>query len=379
MDHKEVKELLKKYLAGECSPIEKQHIENWYADQLLKRNAGTFDYDRKNIKDDIWKDIVKNRSVNRQKNRWLSPAIAAAAVVLVGLFLHLFLKPPISEQQSIVSQTQTVPVIPGGNKAILTTADGKQYILTDLADGIVEQGEDFVITKQENGVIAFDATGQSKTSSYNTIETPKGGLYQVTLPDGSRAWLNSASSISFPSNFEDNQRIVSIKGEVYFEVVRDVRRPFKVTTPRQEIEVLGTSFNINAYEEEPLSRTTLVQGSVKVTGQSNTQILKPGYEMVSRENGKDKVALADMSSVLAWREGVFHFERIGLDVLMRQLARWYDVELVYVGELPKDEFAGRIKRNEHINKVLEVLQDGNIDVVLEGRKLIVGQNKKINQ
>lgn len=375
MEHKEVKELLKKYLAGTCSPEEKQRIESWYADQSEKRDEKIFQYDREKIKEELWVDIVKNKSAGKRKIRLRQATIAAAAVVLLGLFLYIFKEPILHPQHNVV-QAENSPVLPGGNKAILTTG-GKQYVLSDMADGVVEQGDHFRVVKQEDGVVSFDVIEQSSSAVpvLNTIETPKGGIYRVTLPDGSKVWLNNASSISFPSSFEAHQRVVHIRGEVYFEVAHDGSRPFKVLTPQQEIEVLGTKFNINAYEEEPFVRTTLIQGSVKVKGQSSTQILKPGYEMISAKDGQDKIARADMSSVMAWKEGIFRFERVRLDVLMRQLARWYDIDLVYQGALPKDEFVGQIRRSEHIDKVLEVLQDGNVDIVLEGRKLIVGQKK----
>lgn len=375
MEHKETKELLKKYLSGKCSPAERQRIENWYAEQLIEREREASGYDREKVKETIWGDIGQRRSVTRRQNRWLYPASAVAAV-LIGFFLYLFIQPNGSTEESAIAQTEISPVVPARNKAILTTG-GKQYVLDDIADGIVEQGDGFVITKEEGGILAFDAIGATASSStaYNTIETPKGGIYRVTLPDGSKVWLNNASSISFPSSFDTDQRTVSIRGEVYFEVAHDARRPFRVHTAQQEIEVLGTQFNINAYEEEPFAKTTLVQGSVKVTGQSGTQVLKPGYEMISSTERQDRVALADMRSVLAWKDGIFRFERVRLDVIMRQIARWYDIELVYEGRLPQDEFVGEMKRSEDIHKVLEILQEGQIDLTLKGRKLIVGHKK----
>jgi len=375
MDHKEVKELLKKYLAGTCSPEEKRRIESWYAYQSAKRDEKIFQYDREKIKEELWVDIVKSKSAGKRKTRWRLVPIAAAAVVLLGLFLYIFKEPVLHPQNKMV-QAGSSPVLPAGNKAVLTTG-GKQYVLSDMADGVVEQGDHFRVVKQEDGVVSFDVIEQSSSAVpvLNTIETPKGGVYRVTLPDGSKVWLNNASSISFPSSFEAHQRIVSIRGEVYFEVAHDSRRPFKVYTSQQEIEVLGTRFNINAYDDEPSVKTTLVEGSVRVKGASSVHVLRPGYEMMTQKDNSDKVSMANLKSVLAWKEGVFHFERIKLDALMRQLARWYDVELTYEGELSQDEFVGEIRRSEDIHKVLEILRDGQIDINLEGRKLIVGRKK----
>lgn len=253
--------------------------------------------------------------------------------------------------------------------------DGKQFVLTDEEEGVIEEGDGFVIRKQEDGLVSFEIIDYPNhvASINNTIETPKGGIYQVVLPDGSKAWLNSASSISFPSNFSKEERKVSIKGEVYFEVQRDVSRPFRVEASQQQIEVLGTKFNINAYADEPYIRTSLLEGSVSVKGAQREHVLKPGFEMITNKNGKDRIAKADIEAIMAWKEGVFQFDRVELGVLMRQLARWYDVEVIYTGGYPKDEFVGKIKRNEDIQKVLDILTYGNIDVSLEGRKLMVGQ------
>src|SRR5690606_2224699 len=189
-------------------------------------------------------------------------------------------------------------------KAVLTTADGKQIVLTDEADGVIEEGEGFIIRKQEDGLVSFEITDHNANATLvnNTIETPKGGIYQIVLPDGSKAWLNSASSISFPSNFSATERKVSIKGEVYFEIQHDVARPCRVQAPRQQVEVLGTKFNINAYQDEPYVRTSLIEGSVKVKGVAQEHVLKPGFELSTTKKGDDKVGKADIEAIMAWKE-----------------------------------------------------------------------------
>lgn len=374
--NKEIKSLIKKYLSGQCTVEERHIVEKWYAEQLEARGLSTKEYDRTKIKDEIWQRIAEQRPVKIKKVVWW-PRVAAAVAVVVGLFaIYQFaFTPDLPSEEAYVSDGN--PIMPAGNNAILTTADGKKIALTTSAEGILDQGDGFEIKKEKDGLIVFDvkASNGVATTTYNTIETPKGGIYQVVLPDGSKAWLNNESSISFPTQFAASERLVKITGEVYFEVEHNAKRPFKVSTPQQEIEVLGTKFNINAYDDEPSVKTTLVEGSVRVKGASSIHVLRPGYEMVTQKDNRDKVSVANLKSVLAWKEGVFHFERVKLETLMRQLARWYDVELVYEGKLPQDEFVGEIRRSEDIHKVLEILKDGQIDINLEGRKLIVGRKK----
>ncbi len=375
-EKKEIRQLIKKYLSGQCTPEEIHRIENWYAEYLEKYST-VQEYDRKKVKNEVWDGIAQRRPLRSTKVVWWPRMVAAAIAVLVGVVAvyQFAIKPTLIPATTYVQNES--PILPGSNTAILTTSDGKKIELTNSAKGILTQGKGFEIKKEDDGLIVFNVKADNSLTSvvYNTIETPKGGIYQVVLPDGSKAWLNNASSISFPTQFPGDERMVKITGEVYFEVAHDKKRPFRVLTHQQKIEVLGTKFNINAYEDEPLMKTTLIEGSVKVTGGSGIQVLRPGYEMATQRNGKDRVSVADLKSALAWKEGIFHFERVKLAVLMRQLARWYDIELVYESELPDDEFVGDIKRSEDIHKVLEILKEGKIAVTLEGRKLIVGQKR----
>jgi len=377
MTKKEIHALIEKYVSGNCSQEERDLLERWYANELQKRTSENNHNDSQAVKDELWERIVDERpELTKPRIAW-RVWMCAAAVLLVGFFV--FYQNQQTQHRDEISGPElaahTQHVSPGGNKAILTMGDGRQFVLADEDEGVIEKGDGFVIRKQEDGLVSFEIVDQHDHVALinNTVETPKGGIYQVVLPDGSKAWLNSASSISFPSNFSKEERKVSVKGEVYFEVQRDVARPFRVDAPQQQIEVLGTKFNINAYADEPYVRTSLLEGSVSVKGAEREHVLKSGFEMITSKNGKDRIAKADIEAIMAWKEGVFQFDRVELGVLMRQLARWYDVEVVYKGAYPRDEFVGKIKRNEDIQKVLDVLTYGNIDVSLQGRKLMVGQ------
>lgn len=298
----------------------------------------------------------------------------AAAVIIIALGVALYRYPfrPVPEPRQ--AAVKTAPVIPGGNNAVLTLGDGKRIILNHAPDGTLEQGASFSVRKEKDGLVVFDVNGTDITGTpqgTNKIETPKGGMYQVVLPDGSLVWLNNASSISFPTRFAANERRVRITGEAYFEVKHDKTKPFRVLSDGQEVEVLGTRFNVNAYKDEAAVRTTLLEGSVQIRTGQKSGLLKPGFQAVLKGPESIMIRPADLESVMAWKEGFFQFDRADIPTLMRQLARWYDIDIKYTGAIPKDEFVGKIKRSEDIQKVLEILRYGKVKFRLEGRTLIV--------
>ncbi|HLR00035.1 MAG TPA: FecR domain-containing protein [Sphingobacterium sp.] len=376
MEKSDIQRLIRKYLSGECSPEERELISRWYADELHTREEEVKIEDPQKIKREIWQKVIRNRPELKERKRRRKFWIPAAAVILIGFLityqLHRMSRPD-SDPRELVDEE--LKVVPGGNEALLTLENGKQYFLSDEAEGILDEDRNWIIRKPKEGLISFESQNPAASLNLltNRIETPKGGMYQLVLPDGSKAWLNSASSISFPSNFSQKERRISVKGEVYLEVEKDSARPFRVETPYQKIEVLGTKFNINAYEDEPYTRTSLLEGSVKVHGAEKEAVLQPGLEMRTSKEGEDKVDEADLEAILAWKEGLFQFDRVELDVLMRQLGRWYDVEIEYLGAYPQDEFVGKIERSEDIHNILDILQAGEVNVTLKGRKLQVGK------
>ncbi|MBZ4189878.1 FecR family protein [Niabella beijingensis] len=309
-------------------------------------------------------------ALKRHPRRYLYRVAVAVAIIATGVLLFRYHTRPVPEQRTAVMQT--TPVIPGGNNAVLTLGDGKRIILNQAPDGTLEQGASFSIRKEKDGLVVFDVNGTAAVPrGINTIETPKGGIYQVVLPDGSLVWLNNASRISFPTRFDGNERRVTINGEAYFEVTHDKTRPFRVVSDGQEVEVLGTKFNVNAYKDEAALKTTLLEGSVRIRTAQQSGLLKPGFQAVLKGPAPLVIRKADVESVMAWKEGFFQFDRADIPTLMRQLARWYDIDIRYTGAVPKDEFVGKIKRSEDIQKVLEILRYGKVKFRLEGRTLIV--------
>ncbi|KAA8486688.1 FecR family protein [Arcticibacter tournemirensis] len=278
-----------------------------------------------------------------------------------------------------VSQHSKTEIGPGGNKAFLTLANGRKISLTDAANGAIAQQAGIVITKAGDGRLIYsvaDAEPSLKEVAYNTIETPRGGQYEVRLPDGSTAWLNAASSLKYPLNFEGaGERRVELKGEGYFEVAKDKDRPFIVKTGYQEVIVLGTHFNIKAYSDEQNTSTTLLEGSVMVseTGSGRSKLLRPGQQSdIFSNNSEIHVSNVNPSEVIAWKSGYFIFDNQDIASIMRVISRWYDVDVAYNGYNKEERFGGTFSRSANLSEILENLESlGKIDLKIKGRRVII--------
>ena len=288
--------------------------------------------------------------------RW---AIAAAVLLcVVGGAIMLKNKP----QQTLAGNVEK-PIVPGSKKAVLITDKGQQITLDSSEEKMVLQGKNFTIQTNRNGQLInkSTATGADVDAEVriNTVATPPGGQYEVILPDGTKATLNAASGISYPTAFRTSKREVKITGEVYFEVAQNARQPFVVSTERNmKIEVLGTSFNVNAYSNEPSVKTTLLDGAVRVATDKAAQILKPQQQAQLTDDGAMHLMTnVDVSSVIAWKNGVFEFNSTDIQSVMREISRWYNVDITYEGKIPTDLFSAIINRQNSIDQVLTMLQN----------------------
>lgn len=313
-----------------------------------------------------------NRS---QKRRFLWPkAVAAAAILMILSMGGYFYFQKYTAVNSNELSASLNDVNPGGNKATLTLADGSKISLTDADNGELAKQSGVRISKSKNGELVYSVIASDhKKPVFNTISTPRGGVYQVNLPDGTRVWLNAASSIKFPTTFAQlKERKVELEGEAYFEVAKNKKLPFIVSSGAQQVKVLGTHFNINSYPDEGEVKTTLLEGSVEVFA-ANKRMLKPGEQANVTKNGAGnvKVSTANIAQVMAWKNGFFHFEKDNLHSVMRQLSRWYDVEIVYEVERADDEFMGDIPRGIKLSEVLKMLAFEGTQFKIDGRKLIV--------
>jgi ferric-dicitrate binding protein FerR (iron transport regulator) len=305
----------------------------------------------------------------------------AAATVLFAVAGSAFW---ILQQRSAAVPGKPAPVAaatdarPGGNRAILTLSNGQQINLDSTGNGVLAAQGNMNVTKLADGQLAYNKTSDEKPTApaFNVLSTPRAGQFSLTLPDGSRAWLNNASSLRYPVAFTGVSREVELSGEAYFEIAKDASHPFRVAIRRgavsSTVEVLGTSFNIMAYDDENAERTTLVEGSVRFIHAGASALLKPEEQSVLDASGALKTQHhVNVAEITAWKNGYFHFDHASLETTMRQLARWYDVDVDYAGNIPAQEFMGKIQRNLPLSAVLKGLENEHIHFSLEGRKLMV--------
>jgi ferric-dicitrate binding protein FerR (iron transport regulator) len=304
--------------------------------------------------------------------RWVA---AAAVLILLGTTGILLL--PREKKMPVAVQTvhYTNDVAPGKTGAVLQLADGSTITLDSAGKGVIARQGDATVVRQGNGGVAYRAAGDGHDAAilYNKLSTGKGRQFQVVLPDGTKVWLNSSSSLRYPTTFSGGQRRVEMTGEAYFEVTPDAARPFIVKADRQDITVLGTNFNVNVYDDEPVKRTTLLQGSIRVNTAQGHALLVPGEEATTDRNGSQlKVNTVNAEDAVAWKNGFFHFDNADLPTVMRQLARWYDVEVRYEGAVPASgDFKGEIGRDLTLAQVLKVLEQARVHFRIEEDKRIV--------
>ena len=374
MQLKEIEHLLEKYNKGEATLAEKALIESWYL--IYKNDAPGASHQQleEDQKDSLNKLLFQINSKSK-KSYTRTFAIAASLLVFITAGIVIFMHHQFPKKQ-FFAFTKSVKndIAPGGNKAILTLANGNTLVLTDAKNGKLANQSGVVISKTADGQIEYASSGQNallNTLVYNIATTPKGGQYQFILSDGTKVWLNSASSIKYPVSFIGNERRVELTGEAYFEVAHNAAKPFRVVSNGQTVEVLGTHFNINAYADENAVKTTLLQGSVKVSSAGSSSIIKPG-EQAQFNNGKINVVRGiDLDAAVAWKNGLFYFEDSNIQEVMRQFARWYDVDVKYEGELPSRRFSGEIARNINATQMLDILNFKKIHYKLQGKTIIV--------
>ena len=294
-------------------------------------------------------------------------AIAASitlAVLTGGYFYYN------NQTQSTESITYENEIVPGKNGATLTLANGKKISLTNALNGKLAEDAGVVISKTADGQLVYEIKENHNSNKINTLSTSNGETYQVRLPDGTAVWLNAASSIKYPIAFSAKERRVVITGEVYFEVKHDAAKPFRVVSNEQTVEVLGTHFNINAYADEKNIKTTLLQGSVRIVANGNRAILKVGQSSAIDEN-KISIGNADDAAV-AWKDGYFEFSESDIQTVMRQLSRWYDVDVIYIGTMSQETFTTRISRHKNISQVLNIIRASkSVNVEIQGRRIMV--------
>ncbi|EDM37762.1 putative anti-sigma factor [Pedobacter sp. BAL39] len=327
----------------------------------------------------MYSTILELSGKEQKKSGHYWQRIAAAAVIFIcvsaGLFFYT--RKSATNDNSIKPNSLAInKIAPGGNKAILTLSNGTKVSLDGSAEGVIASQGGVQVIKAADGQLIYKIKEQpaNQKLAFNTIETPRGGQFQLNMPDGTKVWLNAMSSFTYPVSFKGSVRKVTLKGEAYFEVAKDKHLPFIVTSGSQEVQVLGTHFNINSYTDQEAIQTTLLEGLVKVssTTNGNTALLKPGQQSQLHAD-QLKVNAVDVEEVVAWKNGSFTYNKSKLEDIMKQLSRWYDIEVVYRDEEVKHHlFSGTVSRFKDASEVLGVLELTRlVHFKIEGRRIIV--------
>lgn len=375
IENKEAVALLKKYKEGNCSPEELAMLESWYLS--YEDEISDLDVEElKEAKSAVWARLPIHNPQPKTLRLWPAIASAAAVVLVMGLGVIFFKNYQASNAIARLQQEEA-SIRPGGPKAMLTLADGSKISLDEAANGKLASQAGITITKTKDGQLVYTMSPSTAATpalkTYNTISTPKGGQYQINLPDGTRVWLNAASSLKYPIAFADQERKVELTGEGYFEVSPDKERPFKVNTARQMVSVLGTHFNISSYEDDGFVKTTLLEGKVMVQLKDLdvSALLSPGEQSVLKDKTFN-VQKVDVEEAIAWKNNTFVFHNEELGDIMREISRWYDVEVVCPDDMAKITFSGTISRSKNIKQTLRTMVlTGTVHFKFEGRRITV--------
>ncbi|MFD2872005.1 FecR family protein [Mucilaginibacter ximonensis] len=367
MEKKDITGLLDKVKAGTATPAEETAVKRWLHELNQQGASGLSDEDLKQGRVAMWQ-AIKAAQGTKTRPMWYRIAAAASIVVFLSAGGYFLLRKEKAPQQ--VAALQKVDVLPGNQSAVLQLSNGQQIALNSAKTGaIATQGNTNIIKTADNKVM-YEAGAPSTELVYNTVTTKRGNFYPLTLSDGTVAILDAGSSIKYPVNFIGNERRVEITGQVYFEVKHNAKMPFRVSVKGQTIEDIGTAFNVNAYEDEPNIKTTLIEGSVKI----NQATLTPGQQAIITNN-QIKVKAVNTDQAIAWKNGLFNFEGMKLEEAMRQISRWYDVEVEYPDGTPKTVFHGEMHRNVNASQVLEVLKFFKVNFQIvqgsDGKKILV--------
>jgi transmembrane sensor len=377
MDKLSFFEILARYQAGNASEEEKAFLEAYYnafgyRPDIMQELSAT---ETEKLGSQLLSAITAKRQPSPQpvtivKSTPFRQWLVAAAVIVVAVSVWLVMR---NKTDALPATQQSAAILPASLKATLTLGNGTVVEL-DSTGKIVADVSGTQLKTSNNGLIAQTTTTGTATGQPLTLATPNGGQYRLTLPDGTRVWLNAASSVQFPSTFSGSDRTVSIKGEAYMEIAPNAAQPFYINTPATRIKVLGTSININAYSTEEAEKTTLLTGKIQVSNTASStpveKTLTPGFQLIAAASGFS-IQPADTSQVMAWKNGLFYFNGNNLKAVLREIARWYNLDLVYEADPGNREINGKMQRNLTLAQTMNILKKINVNYKLDARKLII--------
>ena len=381
MNTEEIKYLIEKYNNQTANPTERMMVEEWY-DRVDGEELMQNEFNNQETKKQIFENISARIEEKKNEKKPLKlkafyPLLLKAAAIIVILLTgtYIYLKQTDHSSLNTSLKGKKSSIIPGGDNAVLLLADGSKIVLNNASDGqIADQlGVKVVKTKSGELIYRFARNTNSKSVAVNTVITPRGGQYHLILVDGTEVWLNAASSIKFPTAFNGANRRVEISGEVYFEVAKNKNKPFIVHTDQSDIKVLGTHFNINAYDDEEYQRTTLLEGSIEIKRGNRKALLIPGQQAnINQQSDQINIQeVEDPDAIIAWKNGYFQFEKSDLQSVMRQISRWYDTDVSYNGAIPTKQYTGKIPRSVNAIKLIEMLSYSGIHCNIEHNQITV--------
>lgn len=377
MENKRIQTLVEKYIDGSATSEEEAELMDWY--RASNEREIEWPAEETNEKEALrlkMLSVIQQKAFRRAKSVRSWFRIAAAAAVLVFLSVGGYFL--VHQQQNVpekMVRNRSEGIHPGTNGAVLTLAGGQKIVLGQTKNGMVATQGHTALQKQNDSLLVYregTTTESAQTISYNTLETPRGRQFQIVLPDGTKVWLNAASSLKYPTAFTGKVRTVELKGEAYFEVVHNDRQPFYVVTHQQVVKDIGTHFNIKAYPDEAVVKTTVLEGAVKVTLNQNQQsrLLYPGEQAIA--DRKIRVERVDVLAAVAWKDGKFIFRSEPIGSIMRQIARWYNVRIVYKDDVSGERVWGTVSRYAKVSEVLNMIElTGIAHFKVEGHKIIV--------
>ena len=373
----DAKTLINRYRSGLCSAEEKAIVESWHIQSIRDAKYVPDEAELSRVGESIWAALpLHERRTKQSFPLWAKYMSAACLLLIAFILVYQFYDTGDDYKNGMVNTTiksgrYQDDVVPGGNKARLTLADGKELVLDGAADGLLANQGSADIKKTADGQLIYIADRTKHAAVLNTLSTPKGGQYRLTLPDGTRVFLNSASSITYPTVFNGSKRSVKLSGEAYLEVAANKDFPFEVQTDRQIIKVLGTHFNVSNYQDEGVAKTTLIEGKVKIVVAAREYQLLPGQQATVNQT-KVHISNEDVDQAVAWMHGDFIFRDENIQSIMRKLERWYDIEVAYEGSVKDVDFGAEISRNKNLSQVLKILEEtGGAHFKIEGRRVTV--------
>lgn len=372
-----IQDLLQKYRNGSINSEELALLETWYL-QWQPEDLDVSYEELLAVKEEVWQVVAPLQEKTTRIRLWPGIAAAASLLLLLSASTYYLLRTQIKKPEAAIVNSPATDIKPGSNKALLTLSNGKQIALTDVQNGTIANQGSVIISKKANGQLVYGTSNTGSTADeilYNTITTSRGGQYQVVLSDGTQVWMNAESSITYPVRFLHEERKVVASGEVYFEIAHNENKPFKVMSANQEITVLGTRFNVNAYSDETAISTTLLTGSIKIRNLTSgkSSLLIPGQQStIIKDKDQISIKTVNAEAAISWKNGYFQFDNQDIQSIMKTMSRWYDVDIEYNYHNKSERFGGTFSRSSNLSEILHNLEQvGHIHFNIQAKKITV--------